>query len=41
MLASLSGVLKGDMLPHLQAIVPKMLECLQSEEGVKVLTTLC
>ena len=36
MLASVSVVMKEAMLPHLQAIIAKMLESLQSEEGVKV-----
>lgn len=36
MLASMSGILKDAMVPQLQAIIGKMVECLQSDEGVKV-----
>ena len=36
MLASVSVVMKEAMLPHLQTIIARMLESLQSEEGVKV-----
>lgn len=35
MLASVSVVMKEAMLPHLQTIIARMLESLQSEEGVK------
>ena len=36
MLASLSGILKEQIVPHLQPIISRMVECLQSEEGIKV-----
>lgn len=36
MLASVSGILKGDMGEHLEVIVRRMMETLTSEEGVKV-----
>ena len=36
MLASVSCVLKEEMAPHLDAITPRMMESLTSEEGVKV-----
>ena len=36
MFAALSTVLKEDMSAHLEPIVIRMLEALQSDEGVKV-----
>ena len=36
MLASVSGILKGEMGQHLEVIVRRMMETLTSEEGVKV-----
>ena len=36
MLASMSSILKDAMVPQLQAIIGKMVECLQSDEGIKV-----
>ena len=41
MFASLSTVLKEDMGGHLEPIVIRMLEALQSDEGVKVRTCTC
>ncbi len=36
MLASVSGILKEEMAPHLDAITQRMMSSLTSEEGVKV-----
>lgn len=36
MLASVSNVMGVAMAPHLAVVIPRMLETLQSEEGVQV-----
>lgn len=41
MFASLATVLKEDMAGHLEPVVIRMLEALQSDEGVKVRTCMC